>query len=281
MDNLIAYILSNPGRYPGSHLYPQPRSNQSVKPLEPASQMQLIWKATVEYIHEKILEGKGVNIKGFGAFTFDIETKLAPVTAINPTSGEIDDQRLDRKHLHKNRPVFIPDPSLQSVLLRYHGKNQVEKPASQRSVFQRGFQMIFCNPVPIAQACYIDKNVVVDTHRAIFSAIKELATAGRSITIPFNFAVIIISNLTLETRFNQNFAQNTNSKYYEAKMRKSDVPCATFWQTTSQDKWRSSALSSLWSKPDRREVQTMNEKTLALKIMSLDLASSVRPKTTL
>lgn len=281
MDNLITYILSNPSRYPGSHSLPQPRSNPAVKPLEPASQIQLIWKATIEYIHEKLLEGKGVNIRGFGAFTFDIETKLAPVSSINPSLGEISDQRMDRKHLHRNRPVFVPDPSLQRVLQRYHGKSQIEKPASQRSVFQQGFQMIFCNPVPVATACYLDKKVVQDTHNALFAAIKDFATLGRAINIPFDFAVIMINNYTLEVRFSSTFLQRTNDKRYETKMRKSDISCATFWQTTSQDKWRNSALSNLWSKPNNGQVQTMNEKTLALKIMSLDLASASRPHTTL
>ena len=30
--------------------------------------------------------------------------------------------------------------------------------------------MIFCNPVPIAHASYLAKNVVADAHRAIFKA---------------------------------------------------------------------------------------------------------------
>ncbi|OMJ81904.1 hypothetical protein SteCoe_17545 [Stentor coeruleus] len=278
IENIINYILSHPKDYPGKHLSPQPRSDSSFKPLEPNSQMQLIWKATIEYIHENLRQGKGVNIPGFGAFTFDIETELPRIASINPMNGEISNQRLDRKHVHKNRPVFIPDPSLEYLLQRYHRKGQVEKPASQRSVYQKGFQMIFCNPVPIAQACYLDKNVIRDAHKAIFNCIKELTKLGRVLHIPFNFSVIVINNMSLQAQFTREFATTVNNAGYEMRMRKSDDPCRTFWKTTSEDKWRSSVLSKLWGTPDSQSVQKMNEKTLALKILSLDLASTVKPR---
>jgi len=31
-------------------------------------------KATAEYIKEKMLDGKGVNMRGFGAFTFEVSS---------------------------------------------------------------------------------------------------------------------------------------------------------------------------------------------------------------
>jgi nucleoid DNA-binding protein len=52
--------------------------------VEPSSQLHIIWKATVEYIREKLLEGKGVNLRGFGAFTFDVTTSLATTDGIRP-----------------------------------------------------------------------------------------------------------------------------------------------------------------------------------------------------
>mmetsp|Transcript_8989 Transcript_8989/g.8950 ORF Transcript_8989/g.8950 Transcript_8989/m.8950 type:complete len:89 (-) Transcript_8989:143-409(-) len=88
--------------------------------------------------------------------------------------------------------------------------------------------MIYCNPVPIAMACYLDKNIVKDTHNAIFKAIKDLAKLGRALHIPFDFAVISIQNLSLNAKFNQNFKRQVNEKTYEFKMRKSDDPCSTF-----------------------------------------------------
>jgi hypothetical protein len=276
IESLITFILSHPKDYPGRHLFPQPRTDPSFKPLEPASQMQLIWKATIESIHENLLQGKGVNIQSFGAFTFDIATELPRISAINPMDAEIDRQRLERKHLHKNRPVFIPDPSFEYLLQRYHRKAQVEKPSSQRSVYQKGFQMVFCNPVPIAQACYLDKNVIRDAHKAIFHCVKEMTKLGRTINLAFNFCVLVVNNMSLQTRFTKEFLSGVNDHRYEFKMRRSDDPCKTFWKTTSEDKWRTSVLSKLWNSPDGQNVQKMNEKTLALKILSLDLASTVK-----
>ena len=279
---VINWILNNPRKYPGCHLLPQPRSLPSLKPLEPSSQLHIIWKATVEFIHEKQLQGRGVNIKGFGAFTFDIETDLPRTANIIPGHGNIQQQREERKHLHRNRPVFVPDPQLQYFLRRYHGKEQISKPSSQRSIYQKGFQMIFCNPVPIAQACYLDKKVVTDAHNALWSAVRDLAKLGHTITLPFNFAAIVIRELALQITYNPTFLRSVNQVNYETRMRKSDDPCATFWRTSSQEKWRSSVLSTLYNKPDSGEVQSMNDRTLALKIMSLDLSSTVsRPKTVL
>jgi hypothetical protein len=216
-------------------------------------------------------------VQGFGAFTFDITTEAPRLGSINPTEGQIGDQRLERKHLHKNRPVFIPDSGLEYLLQRYHRKSQVEKPASQRSVYQKGFQMIFCNPVPVAQACFLDKNVIRDAHKALFAAVKDLTKLGRTLHLAFNFAVVVISNMSLQTQFNKEFVANVNDKGYEVKMRRSDDPCNKFWTTTNEEKWKGSALSRLYGSPDARNVSNMNEKTLALKILSLDLASTTRP----
>ena len=66
--------------------------------------MLIIWKALVEYLNENLRAGKSVNIKKFGAFTFDINTDLPRIATkqVNP-SVDLDDQRLDRKHVHKVR----------------------------------------------------------------------------------------------------------------------------------------------------------------------------------
>ena len=96
---------------------------------------------------------QSVNIKGFGAFTFDIATDLPRIATKNiDPSKEIEDQRMERKHLHAIRPCFIVDPAFQYHLYHYPGKEEVTKPKSQHSVLQKGFSTIFCNPVPIANA---------------------------------------------------------------------------------------------------------------------------------
>ena len=66
--------------------------------------MLIIWKALVEYLNENLRAGKSVNIKKFGAFTFDIDTDLPKIATkqVSP-SIDLDDQRMDRKHVHKVR----------------------------------------------------------------------------------------------------------------------------------------------------------------------------------
>jgi len=38
--------------------------------------MMIIWKSMIEYLGNNLRAGKSVNIKGFGSFTFDIDTEL-------------------------------------------------------------------------------------------------------------------------------------------------------------------------------------------------------------
>lgn len=81
--------------------------------------MVIIWKALCEYLSNNLRAGRSVYIKRFGSFTFDIDTELPRIannrsTSLQPynstaTSGfksnafNLEDQRLDRKHVHKVR----------------------------------------------------------------------------------------------------------------------------------------------------------------------------------
>lgn len=51
-------ILKHPNNYPGKHQESVPRTIPSYKPLEPKSQFHIVFKATAEYIQEKMLDGK-------------------------------------------------------------------------------------------------------------------------------------------------------------------------------------------------------------------------------
>ncbi len=120
-----------------------------------------------------------MNLRNFGAFTFDISTDLPRIaTKTINTSHTIEEQRLERKHLHKLRPVFVVDQRLKIYLTRYPGKDELGKPKSQASVYQKGFNTIFCNPVPIAAACFLGKDVVDSTLNAIFAAVADLTKFG-------------------------------------------------------------------------------------------------------
>ena len=255
-------------------MVPQPRTSAEHKPLEAASQLLMIWKCTIEYLREKLSQGQGINIPGFGAFTFDVQTELPRLASLNPSQGRIEDQRLERKHIHRNRPVFVVDPKLQSALLRCQLKLQLDRPASQHSVYQKGFNMVFCNPVPIAQGCYVDKDLVKDAHKAVFKAVFDLTKLGRGLILQFGFAVVMISNRDLKVKFDPRFEASINDKTYESHMRRSEFPCRTFWKTSYNDQWMRSSLSKLVKTPSMQAVRRLNEQTLALKVMSLDLVSN-------
>ena len=66
--------------------------------------MIIIWKSVVEYLNNNLKAGKSVNIKKFGAFTFDIQTELPRIAtrSMNPSTN-LEDTRLDRKHVHNVR----------------------------------------------------------------------------------------------------------------------------------------------------------------------------------
>lgn len=63
--------------------------------------MMIIWRALVTYLDNNLRAGKSVNIRKFGAFTFDIETDLPNISTktINVTT-DIHSQRAERKHIH-------------------------------------------------------------------------------------------------------------------------------------------------------------------------------------
>lgn len=153
VEKVIEYILKNPDNYPGAHQAPAARTSSSSKPLETKAQLMIMWRALCAYLEEKLKAGKNVNIKGFGAFAFEIKTDLPRIAqrTINPFD-KIDNQRKERKHIHQVEPKFVVDPKLQYQLFHYPGKEQVDKAKSQYSIYQKGFQMIYCNPYPISSA---------------------------------------------------------------------------------------------------------------------------------
>jgi hypothetical protein len=97
-----------------------------LKPLQPKAQYIIIWKALIEYIGNNIGVGKSVNLKNFGAFTYNVTTEL-PKIAMRSISPKVDiwTQRMERKNVHHLKPVFVIDPVLQYHLVRYAGKEEI------------------------------------------------------------------------------------------------------------------------------------------------------------
>jgi hypothetical protein len=192
IDGIIDYILANPNIYPGKHNHPTERTNPSQPALEPKSQMQIIWRALITYLDNNLRQGKSVNMKKFGAFTFDIETDLPRIARRQISAdSDIGRERSERKHIHKLRPCFVVDPVLKRLLNRYKGKEEISPAGSQKSIFQQGFKMIYANPVPVASACQMGVDVVRSTLDIIYKAIEDLINIhDKDIQLQFGFAAV-------------------------------------------------------------------------------------------
>ena len=147
-DKIFQFILNKPHQYPGPHLDSQPRQEAHHKPLEPCSQFHVVTNALCHYIEDNLKAGKGVNIRNFGAFTFEMETdKVQPAQLCQyDTNKHIQENRADRAHVHKVRPCFQVGGTFETAQSRFPNKEEVSMPKSQRSVFQKGFNMTYCNP---------------------------------------------------------------------------------------------------------------------------------------
>lgn len=75
--------------------------------------------------------------------------------------------------------------------------------------------MIYCNPVPIAAACLLGKEVVNDALNTIFLAIVDLIKYDRDITLNFGFARLNIVNRGLKVTFNTDFNVSVKDKQFE------------------------------------------------------------------
>jgi len=276
IDQIFSWILAHGKNYPGKHLESQPRTVPSFKPLEPKAQFHVIFKSLSEYIKENLTSGKSVNVKGFGAFSFEIDSSHVQPAIFSTIDfkKELDEQRAERKHVHKLRPCFVVDSKLKYMLSRYPGKEEITAPKSQNSIYQQGFGMVFCNAAPISTACYLGKEVVSSAIQAFIEAVANLTQLGYNLDIDFGFCKIKIVNRNLSYSYKQDFAQTLNQTSFESKIKKAEVSTSSHWEKTTQEKWSSSNLSQLFKQPDSDKVQTLNEKTLALKIMSLDLNSA-------
>ena len=133
--------------------------------------------------------------------------------------------------------------------------------------------MIYCNPVPIAAACLLGKDVVTDALNTLFLAIIDLVKYGKDINLQFGFCAIRITGKNLKTTFGSNFIESIQNKHFENQMKRSTSPVSTLWKTSYTKTFARSTLGSLIQKPNPEVVQTLNEKTMALKMMSLDLSS--------
>ena len=86
--------------------------------------------------------------------------------------------------------------------MRFNDKEELIKPKSQHSIFQKGFKMTYCNPIPIAASCYLPKNVVIDSLAAIFNAILDLINLGKNVSLKTGFCNLSFFYSNLSYTFN-------------------------------------------------------------------------------
>jgi nucleoid DNA-binding protein len=240
--------------------------------------MVIIWKALIEYVHENVKAGRSVNIRNFGCFSYNIKTELPKIAGrnVSPRAQDLVTHRQERKNIHHLTPVFVVDPKLQMHLVRYKGKEEISPSISQHSIFQKGFRTIYMNPVPVAAAACLGKDVVTDALNTIFLAIQDLIKFDKSIDLAFGFCNVRLTNRNLKVTFLKELSTNIGSAQFEDQMVRQKSPVSTLWKTSYGQSWANSTLGSLVRKPNLTMTSALNEKTQALKVMSLDMSSSGR-----
>ena len=73
--------------------------------------MLIIWKALVTYLDQNMRAGRGIALRNFGAFTFDIQTELPKIARPRDRSvgryGNLETDRAQRKKVHHLRYLLI------------------------------------------------------------------------------------------------------------------------------------------------------------------------------
>ena len=73
--------------------------------------MLIIWKALITYLDQNLRAGRGIALKNFGAFTFDIQTELPKIARPRGRSigryDNLETERAERKKVHHLRFVLI------------------------------------------------------------------------------------------------------------------------------------------------------------------------------
>lgn len=135
---------------------------------------------------------------------------------------------------------------------------------------------MYANPVPVAAAACLGVDVVKDALDTLFLAIQDLIKYDKNIDLAFGFCNVRITGRNLKVAFENGLTKSIGSAQFEESMVRQKSPVSTLWRTSYGESWANSTLGSLVKKPNKTVTQTLNEKTAALKIMSLDLSSSGR-----
>lgn len=252
---IVEYVLSNPKMYPGIHMTSHQRTSQGMPQLDPQRQMLLIYDAMCSYIREVLESGKSMNIRTFGAFTFE---------PIMSAGGHSKNPRGD-KLLY--RPCFLVAPELRSHLYRYPGKEEMTR--QEGSIYQQGCQMSFLNFVPIAAGTYLKEPVIRASLKAFFAAVVDLSMRGYNLDLDFKFAKVRVIDRNLEVFFAKDFTRQAQSVASQWPKNSEKAPLAETWRNKNLSK----AMMEFHPRPESAEKMRQKMRTLQLGILSLDLNS--------
>lgn len=114
--------------------------------------------------------------------------------------------------------------------------------------------MVFCNPVPIANSCSLDKETTQDALNAFARAVADLTAKGKTLDISLNIIKIRIAGKNMTYSYNKQFESSLNTINYEKEMKKSLKETKAHWTQSYENKWNQSTLGSLIQKPQAEEV---------------------------
>ena len=173
------------------------------------------------------------------------------------------------------RPCFVIDKKFLPILTRFNNKEELTKPKSQSSIYQKGINMTYCNPIPIAAGCCLEPKVVEDGLKAIFDAVYNLISIGQNVFLKTGFCNIYFIQRNLTYSFSPEIIQMVKDlPSSEAKFKRGITPIKQTWRTTFTSKWANSTLSTMLERPRADLIKTIDNKSQMLKIMSLDMAST-------
>lgn len=159
-----------------------------------------------------MLEGKGIYIKNFGTFVFEIikKAKLPAQHIQFDPSQTAQESFTNRTNVNQVRPCFIPDNPFQTALTRFNNKSEVDVAGSQSSAFQKGVNVLYCNPTPIAGRTSLSRDVVQSSLIVIFQAIIDLTKSGMGMNLDFGLLQMNIENKNMNYKYSPAFTEKTS-----------------------------------------------------------------------
>lgn len=120
------------------------------------------------------------------------------------------------------------------------------------------------------------KDVVDDALESIFKSIEDLIRLDKNINLQMGFCAMKFTNRALNVHFAPHLSKELADKDFETRMRRTTSPVANFWTTNTRAMFEQSNMGKLVAKPNRHVTEAMAQKTMALKLMSMDMSSAAK-----